>query len=343
MIWKNLYGQSSRDHGTLMFFRNRLNRIAVTKDPKKEVDATIDFLYTVLKGHWLACACNILGISTLDEPIKVPNGLYKATQSEQQCFVENIACEVVKKLTLIDSAFDPGISSDTTDSSYNYARVLCHYGSLVMEFRDAWSEGDGERVVRCWRLFMPHFQVAGCRKYCLQAFRLQLQINVILSPNLAHQVMWHRFVNSKGGQGRNIPCDLYNEHVNKLIKLIIQNMGSNLTDASLKRSARSVSTLQSICETFDNETGIPYGTYAHSTKSDTQDVKKVLEVVLQSNLLTPIDGRKHSCFPNMRLDPLHKWNVKMCKDWIEDKKTEYLKYKGAFRGEGDQSDSEASD
>ena len=78
-----------------MFFRNRLNRIAVTKDPKKEVDATIDFLYTVLKGHWLACACNILGISTLDEPIKVPNGLYKATQSEQQCFVENIACEVV--------------------------------------------------------------------------------------------------------------------------------------------------------------------------------------------------------------------------------------------------------
>ena len=189
-----------------MFFRNRLNRIAVTKDPKK-VDAATDFLYTVLKGHWLACACNILGISTLDESINVPNGLYKATQSEQQWFVESIACEV-KKLTLIDSAFDPGISCDTTDSSYNYTRVLCHYGALVMEFRDAWSEGDIERVVHCWQLFMPHFKVARCRKHCLQAFRLQLQINVILSPKLAHQVMWHRFVNSKGGQGKNIPCTM---------------------------------------------------------------------------------------------------------------------------------------
>ena len=35
--------------------------------------------------------------------------------------------------------------------------------------------------------------------------------------------MWHRFVNTKGEIGRNIPCDLYNEHINRLIKFIIQN------------------------------------------------------------------------------------------------------------------------
>ena len=33
-----------------------------------------------------------------------------------------------------------------------YARVLCHYGLLMIETRDAWAEGDGERVVRCWQL-----------------------------------------------------------------------------------------------------------------------------------------------------------------------------------------------
>lgn len=103
------------------------------------------------------------------------------------------------------------------DKVFNYTRVLCHYGALVIEFRDAWREGDGDRVVRCWRLLMPHFKTAGCSKYALEALRLQNQLQ-ILSPNLLHQIKWHRFVNTRGGLGSNIPCDLYNEHVNKLVK-----------------------------------------------------------------------------------------------------------------------------
>ena len=100
--------------------------------PKKEVDATLDFLYTVIKGHWLVCACEILGISA---PIVLPEGLLKADQKEQQLNVERLARKVVDKLTLIDSAFlVPGEMSDSDDTCYNYARVLCHYGGLVMEF-----------------------------------------------------------------------------------------------------------------------------------------------------------------------------------------------------------------
>lgn len=94
-----------------------------------------------------------------------------------------------------------------------FLQGLCHYGSLVMEFRDAWAEGDGDRILRCWRLFLPHFRASGRTKYSLEAFRLQLQVNVVLSPNLAHQVKWHRFVNTKGGFGNNIPLrkHLYRE------------------------------------------------------------------------------------------------------------------------------------
>lgn len=74
----------------------------------------------------------------------------------------------------------------------------------MMEFTDALAEGDGERVIRCWWPFLPHFQAAGNTKYCLEAFRVQLQVNVSLSHNLAHQVMWHRFVKTKGGMGKNV-------------------------------------------------------------------------------------------------------------------------------------------
>ena len=194
-----------------------------------------------------------------------------------------------------------------------------------MEFRDAWAEGDGERVLRCWRLFLPHFQVAGHTKYSLAAFNVQLQIKATLSPNAAHQVVWHRFVNSRGGIGKNIPCDLYNEHVNRLVKRIIQNMGPNLTEASLQRAARSVSTLHVICQTFDKQSGVPHGTVAHSTRPDRVDVLKVVGTVMQHKLLTPVPGRKHNSFPTLHLDPLHKWDIKKAKTWIEKKKVEYLK------------------
>jgi len=192
----------------------------------------------VVKGHWIACACNVLGISDVDGPIRFPAGLFKADLDTKWKFIESIAKKVVDRLTLVESAFvDPGEITDSGDTCYNYARVLCHYGSLLMEFRDAWAEGDGERVIRCWRLFLPHFQASGRTKYSLAAFNVQLQTKVTLSPNDAHQVMWHRFVNSRGGMGNNIPCDLYNEHINRLVKHIIRNMGPNLTDVSREQLA----------------------------------------------------------------------------------------------------------
>ena len=188
-----------------------------------------------------------MGITDVDSAIDYPRRLLKEDLEKKRVFVEGIARQVVDRLTLVESAFiAPGELADSGDTCYNYARVLCHFSSLVMEFRDAWAEGDGERVLRCWRLFLPHFQVAGHTKYSLAAFTVQLQTKATLSPNAAHQVMWHRFVNSKGGMGKNIPCDLYNKHVNRLVKYIIQNMGPNLTEASLQRAARSVSTLHVI-------------------------------------------------------------------------------------------------
>ena len=217
---------------------------------------------------------------------------------------------MVDKFTLVDSAFlGVAVHDGIDDNAYNYARVLCHYGALVMEFQDAWAEGDGERILRYWKLFMPHFQAACCTKYSLEALRLQLQVNVVLSPNLAHQIIWHRTVNTKGGLGRNIPCDLYNEHANKLIKFMIQNMGSNLTEASLQRAVRSVSTLNAICKKFDVNSSVPCVSSAHSTRPDIQDVRKVVAILTQCKLLTPIAGRKQFLLSVSYLHPLLEGNT----------------------------------
>ena len=230
---------------------------------------------------------------------------------------------MVERCTLIEGSFTNGAIPDNTDSIYNYARVLCHFGSLVMEFRDAWHEGDGERVLRCWKLFLPHFKVAGCTKYSLEALKLQINRGITFSPNLAHQVMWNRFVNVRGGAGNNIPCDLYNEHINKLLKHIICNMGSNLTESALQRAARSVTPLHQVCGRFDSQSGIPCRTVGHSTRSDRNDVSKVVRTVLKNKLLVEMREREHRAFKGVKLNPLYKLDVRKVENWIKNKKKEF--------------------
>ena len=343
MIWKHTYRQCSKDHGTLGFFRSLLNRITVKDDPKKAVDATLEFVRTVVVGHLLSCACEILGITKLDSEIQLPPGVKKGSPEQQRQHITTIATQVVENCTLIEQAYTGDDIEDLGDHMYNYARVLCHFGALVLEFTDAWAEGDGERIYRCWRLFLPHFKTTNHTKYSLEALRLQYQGKCTLSPQLAHQILWDRFVNPKAGLGHNIPCDLYNEHVNKLLKHVILSMGSNLTETSLQRAARSVSTLQTICRQFDKESEVPVGTHAHSTRSDAQDVAKVTMIVMKEKLLHITPGRAHSTYRNMKLNPLWSWDKNKTKDWIEKKKKDFMKNTGTMRGEGDESQSDATD
>eukprot|EP00731_Ephydatia_muelleri_P026419 Em0018g519a len=102
------------------------------------------------------------------------------------------------------------------------------------------------------------------------------------APNLVHQLIWGRFVNTHGGKGLNIPCDLHNEHVNKLYKEIIGNTGAKFAST---RAARAVSSLERLSLGFERQTGIHQGETAHSRRSDATDVQIVAEVVLKGRIL----------------------------------------------------------
>ena len=309
------------------YFQGLLHRNTVKADVKKSVDANLEFLDTVFKGHILACACKILEISKLDDPVHLsPSLTHKSTPPQVQFkFVEQIASRIVEECTLIDTCRKV---QETDDNVYNYARVLCHYSALVVEFRDGWGDGSGERMFRCWRLMLPHFKDSKRTKYSLEALKLQFQVRAVLSPQLAHQVLWDRFVNTKGVPGRNIPCDLYNEHVVRLVKQVISSMGANLTEKALQRAAQSVSTLHSVCKQFDNESNVPVTTSAHSTRTDITDVKKVVKAVQDNDLLTVISGRSHRSFKTMKLNPLWNWDREGTLQWIEKKKKDFMKYRG---------------
>lgn len=96
------------------------------------------------------------------------------------------------------------------DGVFNYACRLLSYGLLSRNFQDGTKEGDGPRIYRSWKFSMLHFRTNGRTKYALEAFNLTAQINALLTPQLAHQLMWNRMCNTKGGQGkiRNLICTM---------------------------------------------------------------------------------------------------------------------------------------
>ena len=139
---------------------------------------------TVTKGHLLAAACTILGVQSLTSPSQLPSGISKCSYSEQYAYVHGIATAVVEQCTLVDASFLGGEVDDQNDHIHNYAKVLCYFGSLLMEFMDGWAEGNIKQVYRCWHLFLPHFKTFGHTKYSVEALHLQFQVSAVLSPNL---------------------------------------------------------------------------------------------------------------------------------------------------------------
>ena len=134
-------------------------------------------------------------------------------------------------------------------------------------------------------------------------------------------------MNTNGGLGHNIPCDLHNEHVNKLFKEAISNMGANFTEeASIRAAARSVSLLERIAKIFDNETDIHQETSAHSRKSDEKDVKSVVKILQQSKVLSIYPGRCHLNFPTCPSNPFSKLNWYKLYVWIKEKAYNYNKF-----------------
>lgn len=280
-------------------------------------------------------------VACISDPRETPKDFaIPKGKSAKLAFVAKIAAQVADGFSVIENALLDKELPQTNDASFDYAKVFCHFGSLALEFYNSWQEGDGDRSTRCWGPFMLHFRASNCTKYAWEALRQKFQL-ILLPPALSHQLKWERFVNTHGGPGRNIPCDLFNEHMNKLFKEIVANMGANFKENPIQRAARSVSVLSKIRDVFDVEAKVPVQTIAHATLDDEADVCKVVDVLIRNKILTVTSGRTLSQFQNFDRNPLHGNWTKLL-EWIEEKKKKAMKSE-YVAGEGNLSSSDVSD
>ncbi len=126
------------------------------------------------------------------------------------------------------------------DSIHEYAQEVLSRGLLLLEFVDAIREGDGLRLLRCWRYLLLIFRAAHRTNYTIEAFTLLSQEKFLLSPRTELQLKCNRTINTHGRSGKNVPCDLHMEHLNWECKAALSGLGSNITDKSILRIGKCI-------------------------------------------------------------------------------------------------------
>ena len=306
--------------GTILQLKNLLNRTNVPRDVHKDVNAVDDFVQVALSGHIIAAAMECFGMKSLgDKPNQdiVPSNVESLSKEEKKQVFFELVGKIVSKYTNIALPSEKSSKSAASiDGIQEYAKEFLSLALLYEEFEDAIREGDGVRVLRCWKFMLLVFKAGNRTNYSIEALFLLAQYHLFLSPRLAQQLIWSRFINTQGWAGRNIPCDLHMEHINRACKTAVTTLGANLTPKAIVRVGRCMGPLMNATHQFDKECGIHPVRTTHSKASFKKDLQIVVkELSEKSEVFKYLPGRRHDSFKSLKgsmldrlsKDELNKW------------------------------------
>ena len=174
----------------------------------------------------------------------------------------------------------PTQSGANEDYILDYACNVMGHILLACNFQDAARENDGARSIRCWKLFLLHYRAESLRnKYAIEVFHLLAQINALLSPRMAHKLIWHCTVNVNGGAGNNIPMDLHLKHLNCVFKDNINTFRAHIFEQSVQRSSRAIAPVKAILEAFDEAISVKQESGHHIKANLSRDFTVALQLL----------------------------------------------------------------
>ena len=209
------------------------------------------------------------------------------------------------------------------DGVFNYASSVLNDGLLLLEFQDAIKEGDGVRILRCWKVFLMYFFYARHKNYQLEAFHLLAQVSAAASQRIAHQLTWSCVVNTHGGKGKNIPLDLHMEHLNRVVKDNVATLGANVAESSILQCGRSLKRLMDTCSNFDEQLKVGQPHSSHTRASTTSDEALIMkELTETARVFDYTPGRIHPSFRNIHPSIAEHIDTQKLIQWLAKKKKE---------------------
>ena len=107
-----------------------------------------------------------------------------------------------------------------------------------------------------------------------------------------------------GLPGRNISCDLYMEHLNRLLKDAINALGANKTPKAIDRLGKCIAPLGEVLDTYDRVHGVESQTSRHNPPSVDKDLTVIINELLKANVFNSSPGRKHYAFSSFTNNPV---------------------------------------
>lgn len=133
----------------------------------------------------------IMKLNSIDDIcVDIPQG--DASKAAKKKYLEELAGQIVDDYVLNtdrykeianrimgDQGQTQGEDSSEWDDMLAYQKALMEYGLLLLNFKDAISEGDGERNLRCWKFFLLHLRNdKRSTKYALEALYMMFQVKL---------------------------------------------------------------------------------------------------------------------------------------------------------------------
>lgn len=228
--------------------------------------------------------------------------------------------KIVSKFVIIELPLEKNSESSECDQMYNYATDLLTVSLVWHGFHDAIKEGDGNRIIRYWKILLPMFQQEGHYNYAKEGFLLLSQMN-LLSQRKVMELKWNRTINTHGRVGCNIPCDLHMEHLNRRLKGMMGNLGSNAKPAAIERLGKSLGVVNQVCSRFQLETNTPINKGYYSYPKFTEDLDKICKLLQTEKIYSRQNNRTLSSYNGHPLLSSLKWNN--IHKWVEKKILEF--------------------
>ena len=180
--------------------------------------------------------------------------------------------------------------STVDDGILVYAKEVMTLSLVWQGFHASILEGDGDRVMRYWKVLLLLFKAGNHKNYSLDEMRLLLQQMYLTSPRKSAQLKWSSFVNVQGRKGFNMTADLHMEHFNRRFKNNFKAL------KTIDRIGRSVGIVQHISKSFLEEIHMKEDTGSHRPPSFTKDLDLVANCLYEAQIFKYTPLRRYNTF-----------------------------------------------
>ncbi len=225
----------------------------------------------------------------------------------------------------LDEFVFPVDEDELTDGIWCYGVNLIKCFVLLADVKDAVSTGNGEHLLILRKQLLVHFfSTPGFNEFAIEMLINILQCEVLLSKAEAHRCKWAATVNWKGGSGKNIEIDLFQENRNCEMKKLIKSMGANKTDKAITRASKASGGVSKIVEAYEHQVHIHPKSTKHSHKSSSNDEKIISADLRNLRPFNKQENRTFESFSEISCDPTSSFDQKKFAEWIQRHKKNIL-------------------